>query len=244
MRAILIFATVLAGCSSVARSPIVVPPEAVREWAYAPEGAGGGASSRYVVRMTDGRHEWEVEFPETAYGSEVRVPLRAGGYQMKYNGDQPGLTGADREMQEEERKTRKAPAPLADPMYGFVDEPLPKAKPAAPAAPTKPGRKQSYLVGVAQIRQLYDSRNYEIALVQLVDLEKDYPNDEKLLAMKGSIYRRLGRNNLARQAWERALALNPDNQVVAAALRQLAEEEERAGEKSDKANDDSGEGGR
>jgi hypothetical protein len=51
-------------------------------------------------------------------------------------------------------------------------------------------------VGVAQVRELYNSRNYEIALVQLVDLERDYPNDEKLLAMKGSIYRKLGRNQL------------------------------------------------
>jgi hypothetical protein len=220
----LLLVAALPACAAVSRTPIVVPPEAVSEWSYTADGQTGGG--RYVVRMTDGRREWEVEFPGAMYGSEVRVPLKSGGYQMRLTGDREGLTGADREIEEAEPRKREASKAQIDPMYSFVDEPLPKARPAAPAR--DPNRKKgSYLVGVAQIRQLYDSRNYEIALIQLVDLEKDYPNDEKLLAMKGSIYRKLGKTKLARQAWERVLALNPDNAVVASALRQLDDEERK-----------------
>jgi tetratricopeptide (TPR) repeat protein len=203
------------GCAAIPRTPIIVPPEAVREWAYNAEGETG--EGRYVVRMTDGRREWEVEFPDARYGSEVRVPLKNGGHQIKLAGDRSNLTAADRELQEEARTTREK----ADP-YDLMDQPKPAEK------PTKVKKaKTSYLVGVAQIRELYDARNLEIALVQLVELEKEYPNDEKLLSMKGSIYRKMGKNGLARAAWERVLALNPDNTNVAAALRALAEEEDK-----------------
>jgi tetratricopeptide (TPR) repeat protein len=209
------------GCAATARTPIIVPPEAVREWAYNADGETG--EGRYVVRMTDGRREWEVEFPDARYGSEVRVPLKNGGHQMKLSGDHSNLTAADRELQENERATREKPDKAGDGVYDLMgDAPKSSDKPTKMKKP-----KTSYLVGVAQIRELYDARNLEIALVQLVELEKEYPNDEKLLSMKGSIYRKMGRNNLARAAWERVLALNPDNTNVAAALRALAEEEEK-----------------
>jgi hypothetical protein len=209
---------IVSGCA--ARSTIIVPPESVREWAYTPEGHTG--SGRYVVRMTDGQREWEVEFPDAASGTEVRVPLKGGGRQIKLSGEKSGLTAADREM-EAERTARARERDPDDPIYHLVDVPTRKDGPKL--KPPKP--KQSYLVGVAQIRELYDSRNYEIALVHLVELEREYPNDEKLLAMKGSIYKKLGKVKLAREAWERVLVLNPDNQVVAAALRALAEGEEK-----------------
>src|SRR5437762_1896172 len=80
-----IFPILLFGCAATARTPIIVPPEAVREWAYNSDGETG--EGRYVVRMTDGRREWEVEFPDARYGSEVRVPLKNGGHQIKLAGD-------------------------------------------------------------------------------------------------------------------------------------------------------------
>jgi Flp pilus assembly protein TadD len=165
----------------------------------------------------------------------VRVPLKNGSHQIQLSGDRTGATAADREMDEADQAVRDKASRATDP-YDFVDQPTGKA--ATPAARKVGKKKASYLVGIAQVRSLYDARNMEIALVQLVELEKDYPNDEKLLAMKGSIYRKLGRNNLARAAWERVLALNPDNGVVAAALRALAEEEEKAGDKKPSSPDD------
>jgi tetratricopeptide (TPR) repeat protein len=208
---------IFAACAT--RSTIIVPPEAVREWAWTPD--GHTASGRYVVRMTDGKREWEVEFPDAASGTEVRVPLRNGGRQVQYSSEHEGLTAADREI-ESERQARERAQEKEDPIYHMVDQPPPSQKKAKTQA-----KKQSYLMGVAQVREFYDSRNYEVALVHLVDLEKEYPNDEKLLAMKGSIYKKLGKLKLAREAWERVLVLNPDNQVVASALRALVEGDER-----------------
>jgi tetratricopeptide (TPR) repeat protein len=200
------------GCAGVSRTPIIVPPEAVREWTYNSDGETG--EGRYVVRMTDGRREWEVEFPDARYGSEVRVPLKNGGKQLKL-ASEANLTAADRELQEDRAAAKKK---ANDGVAEIMGE-----EPKAPPKTKKP--KTSYLVGVAQVRELYEARNLEIALVQLVELEKDYPNDEKLLSMKGSIYRKLGKSSLARAAWERVLALDPDNANVAAALRALALEE-------------------
>src|SRR5688572_21290611 len=83
------FVLCAAGCASP-KTAIIVPPEAVREWAYTPDGRAG--PDRYVVRMTDGDRQWEVEFPHTVWGSEVRVPLKGGGREVRLAGDRPGLT--------------------------------------------------------------------------------------------------------------------------------------------------------
>src|SRR5262249_44507154 len=151
-------------------------------------------------------------FPDAASGTEVRVPLKNGGHQIQFGGERSGLTAADREL-ESERQARAREQDPGDPIYSLIEQSAGKAKPTAGKPPKPEKAKSSYLLGVAQVRELYDSRNFEIALVHLVELEKEYPNDEKLLAMKGSIYRKLGKVKLAREAWERVLVLNPDNQV-------------------------------
>ena len=55
----------------------------------------------------------------------------------------------------------------------------------------------------------------------LVELEKQYPEDEHILSMKGSLHERLGNKNLARDAWQQALTLNPFNLAVLEALQRL-----------------------
>src|SRR6056297_884533 len=74
--AILLTTTTL-GCASTREEPqttIVVPSAATT----APEYRGDGSvpTQRYVVRMSDGQRDWEVEFPDVANGYEVRIPLR------------------------------------------------------------------------------------------------------------------------------------------------------------------------
>ena len=71
------------------------------------------------------------------------------------------------------------------------------------------------------IADLYRTRHYELGLVELVDLERQYPDDEHILSMKGSLYERLGNKNLAREAWQEALRLNPFNLAVLEALQRL-----------------------
>jgi tetratricopeptide (TPR) repeat protein len=89
------------------------------------------------------------------------------------------------------------------------------------AAGTPPAAKASYLLTLARVKDLYRTRHYELGLVELVDLEKQYPDDEHILSMKGSLYERLGNKNLARESWQEALRLNPFNLAVLEALQRL-----------------------
>jgi Flp pilus assembly protein TadD len=81
--------------------------------------------------------------------------------------------------------------------------------------------RSSYLLTLAKVKDLYRTRNYEIALVELVALEREYPNDERIMSMKGSLYEKVGRRQLARESWEAVLAINPYNLQVAEALQRL-----------------------
>jgi tetratricopeptide (TPR) repeat protein len=218
-RALLVL-SIVAATACARHKPVVVAGGLLRDAADR-----HASDSRYVVRMTDGQREWQVEFPDAVYGSEVRVPLSPGG-RVATRAERIGLTAADRELQ-----SARDPDPVPE---------APRAGAAAPpassrSAPEKSGKsgksdksKASYLLSIARIRDLFDARNFEVALVQLVDLEHDYPNDEKLLEMKGSIYRKMGKPRFAREAWERVLAMDPDNRMVADALRELEDENERA----------------
>jgi Flp pilus assembly protein TadD len=83
---------------------------------------------------------------------------------------------------------------------------------------------KSYLGTLAKVREMYASRRYELALVELVDLEASHPKDARLQAMKGSVYLKLGKAQLARESWQKALALDPEDPAVAEALRNLKED--------------------
>ncbi len=71
------------------------------------------------------------------------------------------------------------------------------------------------------MKELYRTRHYELGLVELVELEKQYPEDEHVLSMKGSLYERLGNKALARDAWQQVLRINPYNLAVLEALQRL-----------------------
>jgi len=81
--------------------------------------------------------------------------------------------------------------------------------------------KASYLLTLEHVKELYRTRHYELGLVELVELEKQYPEDEHILSMKGSLYERLGNKSLARDAWQQVLRINPYNLAVLEALQRL-----------------------
>jgi tetratricopeptide (TPR) repeat protein len=168
-------------------------------------------AQKYILRMAEGGRVWEVELPEGAGGYEVRLPISNGGPMEM-------LTPADEEMIAE--SVLKPPAPGPD-----------GKKPAAGEAPPvvdakRAANTRSYLGGVARVKEMFSSRRYELALIELVNLEQQYPNDARLLAMKGSLYLKVGKPKLAREAWEKALSINPEDPAVAEALRTLAAGEE------------------
>jgi Flp pilus assembly protein TadD len=100
------------------------------------------------------------------------------------------------------------------------------AKPA-PKRARKPGddkppsAKASYLLTLARVKDLYRQKQYELALVEIAELDRQYPEDEHILSMKGSLYERLGNKKLAREAWQQSLRINPNNLSVMDALERL-----------------------
>jgi tetratricopeptide (TPR) repeat protein len=196
----------IAGCGTgKGKGTAMLTPEEAERWGLLPP-QGTARPGRHVIRMSDGMRDWEVEFPEVATGYEVRIPLRGGsGAVSEGGGGGARMTAADREL------------------FEGSAEAAGKGKRSDRARP-------SYLAGIARLRELYKNRSYELALVSCVDLEREYPNDEKLLAMKGSIYRKLGKTKQARETWERVLQLNPENTTVSDALRELSEKSEEGGQ--------------
>lgn len=210
------------------------------------------SSHPYVVRMSDGVRDWEVEFPETTTGYEVRIPLRGAGGADHRGVEHVGapLTEADRELLSEMERADQSEGrdgvfratedliatPSVDPTDG---QSAPASRDGAASTGTQEGshsappQQQSYLLGIDEVRELYRSGNPEVAMVRLDALLRAYPDDTRLWAMKGTIWLRLGRPELARRAWEEVLARDPDNQVVQTALERLDEREWSSGERGE-----------
>ena len=196
--------------------------------------AGDG---RYLLRLAEHNRLWELELPESAGGYEMRIPL---------DGPLDAPTAADSELLASAReadgaasrddraavdaggkaKAKNVEAATASISRGeaAAASPTVAGSAAAPAEAIAKPRRKSYLGTLAKVREMYASRKYEMALVELVDLEPSYPNDERLQAMKGSLYLKLGKPQLARESWQKALTLDPDDAAVAEALRNLKEE--------------------
>jgi len=207
------------GCLNGPAGQINVPSDVVRGPAYGPEGQP--PRSRYVVRMTDGDQDWELQLPEIATAYEVRIPLRgrpglpggAGGAELA------SVTAADKEIARAHEAEENA---RADSQVGDEgDEEGKKATRAVRQLGPTPSPRSSYLLTLAKVKELYKTRNYEVALVELTSLERDYPNDERILSMKGSLYEKLGKKQLARDTWQTVLSINPYNLQVVEALQRL-----------------------
>ena len=236
-----------AACAGKANAPettIVVPSAATT----APEYRGDGAvpRQRYVVRMSDGERDWEVEFPEVATGYEMRIPLKPGEARDGLIWESEDLTEADKELLRQMRRenpgmeregvyvdgsnindpegTNEAgglePGAELDEEGRTVRNPgglAPQGSGEDDPAPTRP----SYLLGIEEVQRLFKSQNFELAMVRITQLEQAYPDDPKLLSMKGSLWLKLGRKELARETWERVLQSDPDNKAVLEALKRL-----------------------
>ncbi len=97
----------MAGCASGnVPADVRVPPELLRGSPYT---AGGEpARTRYVIRMTDGQRDWEIQLPEIATAYEVKVPL-TGAPTSPLAVDMATMTSADREILAQNEASRRAP---------------------------------------------------------------------------------------------------------------------------------------
>jgi tetratricopeptide (TPR) repeat protein len=191
--------------------------------------------------MTDGQRDWEIQLPEIATAYEVKVPL-SGKPATRLAVDMATMTAADREILQQREAAARAEAGESEPSADDAPakperggkraaalrddgsgEPQPSEKRAArkPGDNKPPSAKASYLLTLARVKELYRSKQYELALVELAELDRQYPEDEHILSMKGSLYERLGNKNLAREAWQQTLRINPYNLAVLEALQRL-----------------------
>ena len=249
---ILAFLIAAGGCTLTRPVPadVRVPPELLRG---APYTAGGEPPrTRYVVKMTDGQRDWEIQLPEIATAYEVKVPMS--GKVTGMRADLASMTAADREIMAEREASARAeqladgdrPKDARDGNVGRKagargkraaddeDEDDGKdtkaGKPdrrrvtpaSAPGSDKPPAAKASYLLTLARVKDMYRARQYELALVELVELERQYPDDEHILSMKGSLAERLGQKQMAREAWQQALRINPYNLAILEALQRLS----------------------
>ena len=225
---VLFLAVALAiGCGGGGRRTLIPGPETVA--------ASPDANQPYVVRMSDGVRDWEVEFPESATGYEVRIPLRGGGGASTARlEDLPEtMTEADRELLSELRRSEagmeregvfRGDEGLITGTPGASRDPTADDEPAATPGDSEPApSRPSYLLGISEVRRLYRSGNPEVAMVRLTRLLRAYPDDTRLLAMKGTLWLRLGRPELARRAYEEVLHSEPENRAVQQALRRLSQ---------------------
>jgi len=236
----LVAAALPAACTLTRPIPadVRVPPELMRGPGYAT--SGEPMRTRYVVRMTDGQRDWEIQLPEIATAYEVKVPM-SGKPATRLAVDMATMTAADREILQDREAAARAesgePEPAKDEAgaqkpttrakwAGARDEgetkPTPEKRPARkPGDDKAPGAKASYLLTLARVKDLYRSKQYELAQGELPELDRQYPDDEHILSMKGSLYERLGNKNLAREAWQQTLRINPYNLAVLEALQRL-----------------------
>jgi hypothetical protein len=191
-----------AAAPTVSAAPL--PPPAPRRTEPAPMPYG-----RYVLRLAQQGQVWELELPEQAGGYEIRIPLAGGGPAEM-------LTPADEELLVDAARDAKS--------GGATDGlEVPSSSPTRPLDPRRAAARRSYLGGLAKVTEMYQARRYELALVEVVNLEAAYPEDARILAMKGSLLLKLGKKRLAREAWLEALAINPSDAGVAEALRELGD---------------------
>ena len=234
-------------CSGLSPSPpekvIVVPSTATSAPPY--RGDGSPPPRRYVVRMSDGQRDWEVEFPESANGYELRIPINTNKRRDDIMVDADSLTAADKELLDnlrrrnvgmeregiyedgrnaadpEDRNQIGGPTPGAD-LNGAEDAEQGGGIDPWGGTEDRPARsRQSYFLGVENVKKLYRAGRHEMAIIYLKDLEEDYPNDPKLLSMMGTLYLKVGQEELAREYWERVLQIDPTNKTVIEAMKQL-----------------------
>lgn len=202
---------------------IVVPSSASAQPSY--NSTGAPPPRRYVVRMSDGNLDWEVELPEVATGYELRIPFKNKN-QRNLLLEKDGLTSADKDLlsalrrsnpdMEEEGVFDEKGRSLTDPKGTQRQSKTAKKNPSQ-SAPSR----ESYLLGLEKARQLFKNKKYELALIKLKQLDEQYPNDVTIKSMIGTLWLQLNQPELAREVWEDALKINPKNASIRQALKQL-----------------------
>jgi tetratricopeptide (TPR) repeat protein len=74
---------------------------------------------------------------------------------------------------------------------------------------------------IAEANRLYNRGDFNHALQYVDELSRRSPKNIRAWIMKGSLMHVLGHNDLARQSWEKALALDPSNTQIENILKEM-----------------------
>lgn len=79
----------------------------------------------------------------------------------------------------------------------------------------KPGGIPSYTLGIQFVKELFQDKKYEDALIEANELLHYYPKSAQLLLMKGTLHQRLGQIDLALTAYQRSAEYEPSRKLQA-----------------------------
>jgi tetratricopeptide (TPR) repeat protein len=78
----------------------------------------------------------------------------------------------------------------------------------------------SYLAQVDRIKQLFRLGRYEAALLEADEALRLFPTDAKLYEIRGTLFDRIGKRELALKSWTQALRFDPKNEGLRKYLEQ------------------------
>lgn len=90
-----------------------------------------------------------------------------------------------------------------------------------PTSDKTPKPTVSYLLGIENVKQLFNQQKFSQALIELAPLLEQYPSKPELYMMQGTLYRRLDESKLAYASYQKALKLRPDDVALNQAVYQL-----------------------
>lgn len=180
-----------------------------------------------VIRARKGDSEYAVELPGAGVDYDVHIPVEELGATSSAQEDRlsksvgsPVLT--DRELIGVMPKLSSQSAPkvaLLDRSMGLMPS-------------EKPSQGPSYTLSLARIKRLFEKKRFEYCLIEINNTLAFYPNSARLHKMKGTVLLRLNERDLAAQAWQKALELNPNDATLRSALTALAPSQEPIEERS------------
>jgi tetratricopeptide (TPR) repeat protein len=181
---------------------------------YLLKAQGIGAKDNIVLRTKKGDRSVEVELPNRAgelsdlvvpmspaFKEAGRGPAGDGTLDNHYQERRPSISdreltsGLPQGLAEDEGRRREVETGL-----GVI-----------PSEDSAPAADQSYLAGLDHVKQLYRLARYEAAMLELDEMLRAYPTDPRLYEMRGTLFDRLGRPDLALKSWQQSLRYDPQN---------------------------------
>ena len=167
-----------------------------------------------ILRSKKGNRSFEIELPEgNQTQTELIVPIspnldsgtqKTGDLDYSYSKSRPGIT--DRQI--------ATTFPQQTVGNQGLQTDIEKDLGLIPSDSGVPKSDHSYLAKIDHVKQLYKLRRFEASLIEIDRMLRQYPTNPKLYEMKGTLLEKLGYKDLAMQAWEESLELNPENRTL------------------------------